>query len=142
MNNDSNHNYPDPIIASNGMLALKEFFSRMGDYCAAVDFDSTEILFAADVVSFGTKATIVSGLANLRKQQWEHIWPNIKEFKMQIDQMHGTCNGDIAWGMLPWTSQAIDDSGNTYSRPGRATAVLEQREGKWVCIHTHFSLAP
>lgn len=133
---------PDAVITADGMQALKEFFSRMSACCAAVDFDSAEVLFAPDVVSFGTKATIVSGLDNLRSQQWEHIWPNIEGFEMLLEQMHGTYNDNVAWGMLPWTSKGFDTDGNSYARPGRATAVLERREGKWLCIHTHFSLAP
>lgn len=132
----------ESITTADGLLALEEFFSRMSAYCAAVDFDSTEALFAPDVVSFGTKATIVSGLDNLRSQQWEHIWPNIDGFEMQLEQLHGTCNGDFAWGMLPWTSNGFNADGKPYLRPGRATAVLERRAGKWLCIHTHFSLAP
>lgn len=133
---------PEPIIATDGIQALEEFFSRMSAYCAAVDFDSTETLFDPDVVSFGTKAAIVSGLTQLRSQQWEHIWPNIEGFEMHIEQMHGTCNADLAWGMLPWTSKGIDSTGKTYLRPGRATAVLQRSNSQWLCIHTHFSLAP
>ena len=131
-----------PITASDGEQALQEFFTRMSQYCSQVDFDSTEVLFAPDVVSFGTKADIVYGLERLRSEQWEQIWPNISGFKMLVDQMQGSSDGNLAWGMLPWISNGYDRSGNTFSRPGRATAILERREGSWVCVHTHFSVNP
>jgi len=130
------------IDIPDGVLALKEFFARMSQYCASVDFDSTEVLFAPDVVSFGTKADVVRGLRQLRSDQWEHIWPNIEGFEMQLDKMEGSADGHLAWGMLPWLSKGFDTNGNTFARPGRATAILERRNDRWLCVHTHFSLAP
>ena len=142
MTNNSNSNISRPITTEDGMQAMSEFFSRMSQYCAAVDFDATEVLFAPDVISFGTKASIVRGLQQLRSDQWEHIWPNISGFQMQVEALEGASRGDLAWGMLPWTSRGIDASGAQFTRPGRATAILERRDGEWVCVHTHFSLNP
>lgn len=130
------------ITVSDGVAAINEFFCRMSRYCAALDFDSTEALFAANVISFGTKATVVQGLTSLRKNQWEKIWPNIEQFEMQIDSAQASATGDLAWGVVPWTSTGFDQTGNPYDRPGRATAVLSRSDGIWRCVHTHFSLAP
>ncbi len=132
----------NPIITPDGEKAVYEFFSRMGRYCAARDFDSTEILFASDVVSFGTKASVVKSLSQLRSEQWEMIWPTIEGFEMQLDDLQCSAQSDLAWGMLPWTSLAKDKNNKVYHRPGRATAVLERRDGIWLCVHTHFSLVP
>lgn len=114
----------------------------MSCYCAARDLDAAESLFAPDVASFGTKATVVEGLAQLRKHQWEKIWPNIDDFSMLTDEIRASSDGALAWGMVPWTSTGFDEKGTPYPRPGRATAVLARRDGVWLCIHTHFSLAP
>ncbi|MBX2824046.1 MAG: hypothetical protein KTR33_04905, partial [Gammaproteobacteria bacterium] len=61
---------PEPIDVTDGKAALREFFTRMSHYCATVDFDSAEVLFAPDVVSFGTRADVVQGLTLLRQNQW------------------------------------------------------------------------
>ena len=66
-----------PINVDDPVQAVREWFVLLGRYCAAVDYDSNESIFAPDVVSFGTKSPIVSGLGNLRQQQWEGIWGNI-----------------------------------------------------------------
>ena len=73
-----------PITVDDPVQAVREWFVLLGRYCAAVDYDSNESIFAPDVVSFGTKSPIVSGLGNLRQQQWEGIWGNIADFKVQI----------------------------------------------------------
>ena len=131
-----------PITVDDPVQAVREWFVLLGRYCAAVDYDSNESIFAPDVVSFGTKSPIVSGLGNLRQQQWEGIWGNIADFKVQIDQLHAGGSGDNAWGIVPWTSTGFHQDGSPYDRPGRATTVLERREGVWLCVHTHFSLVP
>ena len=131
-----------PITHTDGVAAVEEFFARMSDNCAAQDFDATEPLFAEDVASFGTKAGVVVGLKPLRANQWEGIWTNIEDFEMQLDQIRASASGDLAWGMVPWTSTGFDTDGAPFDRPGRATIVLERREGRWLAIHSHFSLIP
>ena len=60
-----------PITATDPAAAARAWFAELGRCCAAVDYDSAEAIFAPDVVSFGTKADVVSGLGPLRRNQWE-----------------------------------------------------------------------
>jgi ketosteroid isomerase-like protein len=122
--------------------AVREWFSLLSRYCAAIDYESTQAIFAPDVMSFGTKAKIVSGLEPLQKNQWEGIWPNIKDFQIEMDTVHGGGEGNQAWGIATWTSTGFDEAGQAFPRPGRATVILERREDVWLAVHTHFSLAP
>ena len=39
-------------------------------------------MFAPAVVSFGTRADVVSGLDRLQRNRWEGLWPNIRDFKI------------------------------------------------------------
>jgi ketosteroid isomerase-like protein len=94
------------------------------------------------VVSFGTRADIVSGLDYLQQNQWEGIWPNIQDFKINLDSIHAGGDERIAWGVATWTSTGFHEDGTSFPRPGRATTILERRNGKWVSVHTHFSLNP
>ena len=131
-----------PIVTADPLAAVTEFFERLGRYCARVDYDGAEILFADDVASFGTRATVVSGLGRLRREQWEGIWGNIEGFAFDLAEIHGGGDERIAWGIAPWTSTGFAADGERFERPGRATVVLERRAGSWVALHTHFSLAP
>lgn len=130
------------ITVSDPVAAIEQWFARLSENCAAVDYDATHDIFADDVASFGTKATIVTGLEPLRKNQWEGIWPNISDFQIDPDSVQGSGNADYAWGMAVWSSTGYDEQGNAFDRPGRATVVLQRRDGVWLSVHTHFSLAP
>jgi ketosteroid isomerase-like protein len=131
-----------PITTTSPVEAVRQWYGLLGRYCAAVDFDSAEAIFAPDVFSFGTRARIVSGLEPIRANQWEGIWPNIRDFAIELDKIVAGGAGDLAWGVTTWTSTGFDRDGKPYDRPGRATIVLERRAGRWLAVHTHFSLAP
>ena len=132
----------DMITAADPKAAVAEWFRRLDKNCAAVDYAATRPIFADDVVSFGTRADIVSGLDLLQLNQWEGIWPNIEDFKINLDYIHAGGDQNMAWGVATWTSTGFNEDGTFFSRPGRATTILERRDGAWVSVHTHFSLNP
>lgn len=115
---------------------------RFGECCASVDYETAAALFADDVVAFGTKMDIVSGLEFLMAHQWKGIWPNIREFRFDLDSLRTGGDDDFAWGVCLWTSIGFAQDGSSFSRPGRATVILERKEGRWIATHTHFSLLP
>ena len=131
-----------PVRTGNPTEAVKHWFALMERYCASVDYDGAEGIFAEDVVSFGTTMDIVRGRRALRRGQWESIWGNITNFKMDLDNVHAHGSGNQAWGMVTWTSIGFDGNHQPFYRPGRATVMLERRDGVWLAAHTHFSLFP
>ena len=66
-----------PVTTSDPTEAVRQWFTLLSGYCASVDYDSAERIFAKDVASFGTATDIVSGRTALREGQWESIWGNI-----------------------------------------------------------------
>ena len=131
-----------PVTASDPAEAVQQWFKLLSGYCASVDYDAAERIFAEDVVSFGTAMDIVSGRRALREGQWESIWGNITDFKMDVDNVNAGGRGDQAWGVVTWTSTGYDSDHKPFHRPGRATVTLERRDGVWLAMHTHFSLFP
>ncbi len=131
-----------PIVTDDHNVAVRQWFELLGRYCATVDYDSAMDIFAEDVVAFGTKMDVESGLDTLRKNQWEGIWGNIRDFKVDLNGVRAAGDADSAWGVATWTSTGFDEDGNTYFRPGRATVTLARRGGRWLAVHTHFSLYP
>ena len=99
-------------------------------------------MFAPDVVSFGTKSLIDTGLDAVQKNQWEGVWPNIRDFRFDLDSIRSGGDDYQALGIATWTSTGFDKKGKPFLRPGRATVALERRNGAWLAIHTHFSLSP
>ena len=130
------------VVSSDPIEAVQQWFALMEQCCASVDYDGAECIFADDVVSFGTAMNIVSGRKSLREGQWESIWGNISNFKMDLDNVHAGGSGNQAWGVVTWTSLGFDGNHEPFYRPGRATVTLERRDGIWLAVHSHFSLYP
>ena len=86
-------------------------------------------MFAADAVAFGTWARAVAGLDNIVREQWENVWPRIRDFRFDADARVG-CSGDSAWIATGWLTEATGPDGRAFTRPGRGTFVLERRGGR------------
>jgi len=108
----------------------------------AVDYAAARPLFAPDVQAFGTHAAVVSGRDGLEREQWQQIWPAIREFTFRLAEVR--CVGDeaVLGAIVPWDSLGVRPDGTAFPRPGRATIILVRREDRWVAVHSHFSLAP
>lgn len=131
--------YTDRMDAT---ATARAFLSEMQACVQAVDFARARALFAEDVVAFGTYATVVTGRDRLEHEQWRNVWPNIRDFRFRLDEVHALGDGDVICVVVPWDSLGTRAGGETFDRPGRATLLLVQRGGHWVAAHSHFSLAP
>jgi ketosteroid isomerase-like protein len=122
--------------------AIRQWFQTLERCVRQVDYQTARQTFAGNVLSFGTRADVVSGLDALMANQWSGIWPNIRDFTINVDQLHWGAAGDLAWGIVTWDSTGFHPDGSSFPRPGRATVIFERRHGQWLAIHTHFSLFP
>lgn len=120
----------------------RTWLTALQDCVRAIDFARARPLFADDVVSFGTHATIVTGREALERDQWRQVWPRIRDFTFQLDQARCLGGGDGLVVVVPWDSLGRRSDGSSFVRPGRATVALAREDGRWVAVHTHFSLSP
>jgi len=120
----------------------RAFLVQMQTCVRAVDFERGRMLFAEDVVAFGTFAAVVEGRDRLEREQWRNVWPNIRDFTFRLDEMHCLGTEQAICVVVPWDSLGSDRDGNPFSRPGRATLLLVPAGDRWVATHSHFSLAP
>jgi ketosteroid isomerase-like protein len=127
---------PDPTAA------IRDWFAALQDCVARVDYESARDLFAEDAIGFGTKAHLAEGRETLEANQWSGIWPNIRDFRFDLEGMRAGADGDLAWGITTWSSTGFDERGGPFDRPGRATVIFVRRDGGWRALHTHFSLYP
>ena len=122
--------------------AIRDWFQALERSVRQVDYQTMRRHFAPDVLSFGTRADVVTGLDALVANQWSGIWPNIRDFTINFEQLHWGASSDLAWAIAPWNSTGFHADGTPFPRPGRATVIFERRRGKWLATHTHFSLFP
>ena len=82
-------------------------------------------MFADDAVAFGTWARAVAGLDNIVREQWQNVWPRIREFRFDADARVRT-TGDSAWIAAGWQTEVTGPDGRSFARPGRGTFVLDK----------------
>jgi ketosteroid isomerase-like protein len=129
-------------VSADELAPLREWLRAWQACVRAVDFAAGRKLCAEDIVAFGTVAPFVTGIDNVMKAQWEHVWPYIKGFTIDVANARGGIVGDHAWVAATWDSRGMRPDGTDFNRPGRCTIIFARRAGKWLATHTHFSLSP
>jgi ketosteroid isomerase-like protein len=127
---------------------VEGWFHQLERCVRTVDFEGARPIFAEEAVGFGTYGAMLDGLDALVAGQWQQIWPNIEGFTFDVDSLRfgAACpdegGGKLVWAICRWDSVGHDANGTTFDRPGRATVILERRDGTLKALHTHFSLVP
>jgi hypothetical protein len=67
---------------------------------------------------------------------------SIERFTFDPGSLRYGADGALLWAICRWGSIGHDPNGATFDRPGRATVILERRDGALKALHTHFSLVP
>lgn len=128
------------------VAAIRDWFATWDKNVDAVNFTAARDLFDPGVIGFGTFMDTVDGLDNLEQRQWRSIWPTIEGFKFNLDTLRAGVSPDglLAFGVITWQSKGIDEKGDYYPRPGRATVLFgrAKRGDPWKGLHTHISLNP
>jgi ketosteroid isomerase-like protein len=91
-----------------------------------------------DVVMFGTGADEKRiGLAEIQLQA-QRDWDQTDAISIVFDWMSISAAGRVAWVAADGAFK-IRAQGQDFRAPARASFVLEQRDGRWLVVHSHFS---
>lgn len=52
-----------------------------------------------------------------------------------------TVNGNTAWIVYYWSDRGMTD-GKEFTSRGKSTRIFVKEDGKWLCIHGHYTLLP
>ena len=134
------------MTATQGDPGLRDevlgWFRQLERCVRAVDYAGARPIFAEEAVGFGTYGAMLDGLEALVAGQWQNIWPNIQGFTFDTETLRYGANGALLWAICRWDSVGKAPDGSEFDRPGRATVILERRDGQLKALHTHFSLVP
>lgn len=118
--------------------AVQELIVRMGEGIQAGNFTAVDSLFPARGLHILTDTLTLHGWAEYRDQ---HLKPEIAQFTdltFRHTAVEAALRGDVAW--VAFRQQINGNtSGGATAVSGRATAVLERREGRWLIVHLHVS---
>ena len=130
-------------VTGDSATAVGAWLAEMEACVQAVAYERGRALFAPDVVGLGSRGAMLVGLEALERDQWRHVWGVTRGFTFRRDDLVWGVSGgdDLIWLACPWDSVGFAADGSPVPRPGRMTAVLERRGGRWLAVHTHHSLA-
>jgi len=60
----------------------------------------------------------------------------------EMHQPEVTVRGDTAWITYYWTDAGVTKAGERQTSAGKSTRIFVKDNGRWLCIHGHYTLAP
>jgi ketosteroid isomerase-like protein len=122
--------------------AVTAMFEKFLEAYRKRDIDDFMRLVAPDddVVLYGTGADEKRVGREQFKFQAERDWSQTDSLAFRFVWQHISEAGPVAWVAADGVGQGQVD-GAEFTFPFRATAVLEQRQGKWYFVQMHMSLA-
>ena len=60
----------------------------------------------------------------------------------EMHQPRVTVRGDMAWITYYWTDAGTTRDGERQTSAGKSTRIFVKENGRWLCIHGHYTLAP
>ena len=53
-----------------------------------------------------------------------------------------TVRGDVAWITYYWTDHGFERDGERFPSRGKSTRIFVKENGRWLCIHGHYTAVP
>jgi uncharacterized protein (TIGR02246 family) len=121
--------------------AVQATLQQWKDAYSRRDVDGTLAVMApdADVVGIGTGPDEWRVGPEAFKAQLERDFAQSEALSVDVEPLVVSAAGPVAWVAGRATVQAQVE-GQELTLAGRFTAVLEQREDRWLLVQTHFSL--
>ena len=79
------------------------------------------------------KASEVHGMAEYLKRA--------RAVHTEMHQPQVTIRGNVAWVTYYWTDEGMLD-GKRFSSRGKSTRIFVREQGRWLCIHGHYTSVP
>ena len=90
---------------------------------------------------FGETAEYLAEGKDLEVRSMGEYLQRAKNVHTVMHQPQVTVRGTVAWVTYYWTDEGIVDGKRVTSR-GKSTRIFVKENGKWLCIHGHYTLAP
>lgn len=91
--------------------------------------------------SFGEEDTYLNSGKEYEVRNYTNYLKHAKNLHTDMHQPELNVRGDVAWITYYWTESADVDGKHVSSR-GKSTRIFVKENGKWLCIHGHYTYAP
>lgn len=113
----------------------------MWDALEHADIERYASYIHPDFTSFGEDDTYLNQGKEYEVRTYTNYLKRAKNLHTDMHQPEVTVRGDTAWITYYWTEGADVDGKRVTSR-GKSTRIFVKENGKWLCIHGHYTYAP
>ena len=93
-----------------------------------------------DYSSFGEGDLYLQEGKDKERASYDDWMSRVRDVRTFMHQPAVTVKGDTAWITYYWTDSGYNKkSGERFTSRGKSTRIFVKENGKWLCIHAHFT---
>jgi ketosteroid isomerase-like protein len=131
-----------PLIAQSDEEAVKQTLVEMWDAIELGDLERYETYVHDDFTSFGETDTYLNEGKEYELRSVRSWIERSANIHTEMHQAEVTIRGDVAWITYYWTDESTSRiTGERATSRGKSTRIFVRENGRWLCIHGHYTLA-
>lgn len=95
-----------------------------------------------DFTAFGENDPYLASGKDLELRSYASYLRRVRGLRTEMHQPRVTIRGDVGWITYYWTEEAVNSEGERQSSRGKSTRIFVKQDGKWLCIHGHYTTVP
>lgn len=121
--------------------AVKATLNQMWKAIEDGDIERYASFVHPDFTQFGENDTYLSEGKALEVQGMGEYLKRARGVHTEMHQPHVTVRGNVAWVTYYWTDEGTIE-GKRFTSRGKSTRIFVREEGRWLCIHGHYTSVP
>jgi len=118
---------------------IKETLIAMWDAIEKEDIERYASYVHPDFTQFGEYDSILRVGKNAEVKGIEGWMDSADNIQTKMIDPLVTVKGNTAWITYYWSDQGLEN-GKTFATKGKSTRIFVKENGKWLCIHGHYTL--
>jgi len=111
----------------------------MWDAIEKGDIDRYSTYIHRDYTSFGENDPFLNEGKEFEISSIKNWLKTSSNIHTDMHQPKVTIRGDVAWITYYWTDSGDNKDGTRFATRGKSTRIFVKENGKWICIHGHFT---
>ena len=119
--------------------AIKQTLTAMWDAIEKEDIEQYARYIHPDFTQFGETDTLLR-IGKTAEIEGIRAWiENSSDIHTEMLEPRITVKGNTAWIVYYWSDRGITE-GKIFTSRGKSTRIFVKEDGKWLCIHGHYTL--
>nr|WP_299389080.1 nuclear transport factor 2 family protein [Allomuricauda sp.] len=136
---NSKKEYTEHMPPATEQEAIKSTLVAMWDAIEKGDVERYATFVHPDFTQFGELDTILKIGKEMEVQGVADWVNNSSNIHTEMEEPKITVRGNVAWITYYWKDHGTTD-GVPFSSRGKSTRIFVKENGKWLCIHGHYTL--